>query len=80
MSRKQQFFLGNLGAVLLGVGLVGCGSGPTESADVSESAESATRTGSAEQIVLAIAGESVERYNRLWAGGTTDRPCSKVHC
>jgi hypothetical protein len=58
MSLKKQFFLGNLGAALLGGMLVGCGSGPTESADVSEPAESVTRTGSAEQVVLAIGGES----------------------
>ncbi len=74
MSRKNQFFLGNLGAALFGMVLVGCGSGPTESADDSEPAESATRTGSAEQIVLAIGGESEEGYDPTLGWGRYGSP------
>jgi len=74
MSCKKQFFLGSLGAVLVGVGLVGCGSGPTESADVSDPAESAARTGSAEQIVLAIGGESEEGYDPTLGWGRYGSP------
>ncbi|MGD1859000.1 MAG: hypothetical protein ACFB0E_03400 [Leptolyngbyaceae cyanobacterium] len=73
MSRKK-FFLGNLGAVLLGIGLGGCDSGPTESADVSEPVESSSQTGSAAQIVLAIGGESEEGYDPTLGWGRYGSP------
>ncbi len=73
MSRKNQFFLGNLDAGLFGIGLVGCGSGPTESAAVSDPAESAAQTGSAAQIVLEIA---TAHLIRLLTG--IERPLSQV--
>ena len=74
MSWKNQFFLGNLSAVLFGIVLVGCGSGPTESTDNSEPAESTAQTGSAEQIVLAIGGESEEGYDPTLGWGRYGSP------
>jgi peptide/nickel transport system substrate-binding protein len=73
MSFRKQFLLGNLGAALFGIGLVGCGSGPTESADGSESVES-SGTGAAEQLVLAIAGESEEGYDPTLGWGRYGSP------
>ncbi|MEO0987307.1 MAG: ABC transporter substrate-binding protein [Cyanobacteria bacterium J06639_14] len=74
MSCKKQFFLENLGAALFGMVLVGCGSGPTESVDVSEPPESSTQTGLVEQIVLAIGGESEEGYDPTLGWGRYGSP------
>ncbi|NEQ96508.1 MAG: ABC transporter substrate-binding protein [Cyanothece sp. SIO2G6] len=53
--------------------LVSCDSGPTESTDVSESTAS-PRSGSAEQIVLAIGGESEEGYDPTLGWGRYGSP------
>lgn len=74
MSCKKQFFWENLGAALFGMVLVGCGSGPTESVDVSEPPESATQTGLVEPIVLAIGGESEEGYDPTLGWGRYGSP------
>jgi hypothetical protein len=53
--------------VLLVIGqfLMGCGSNVNESTTVSEPDTTSAQTGSAEQIVLAIGGESEEGYDRF---------------
>ena len=68
----------SLGAALLGSALgtilVGCGAGPTESADVSDSIAAFSQTGSAEQIVLAIGGEREEGYDPTLGWGRYGSP------
>jgi len=64
MHQFMKIALWPLGVLLLGQMLVGCGSSSTESVDSSESTETPTSGGSAEQIVLAIGGESEESWIR----------------
>ena len=59
---------------MLGAVLVGCGSGPTESTDGAEAVESSSQTGSVEQIVLAISGESEEGYDPTLGWGRYGSP------
>ncbi|MGD1854113.1 MAG: ABC transporter substrate-binding protein [Leptolyngbyaceae cyanobacterium] len=70
MGKRKQVLLGSLGTALLGAVLVGCGSGPTGSGTEEPSAQ----TGSAEQIVLAIAGESEEGYDPTLGWGRYGSP------
>ncbi|MBE7385575.1 MAG: ABC transporter substrate-binding protein [Leptolyngbya sp. SIO1E4] len=63
-----------LGMLLMGQALVGCGSGSQESAEVSEPASMPLQTGSAEQIVLAIGGESEEGYDPTLGWGRYGSP------
>ncbi|MEM9977881.1 MAG: ABC transporter substrate-binding protein, partial [Cyanobacteria bacterium P01_D01_bin.2] len=70
MDKRKQVLLGSLGTALLGAVLVGCGSGPTGSGADEPSAQ----TGSAEQIVLAIAGESDEGYDPTLGWGRYGSP------
>ncbi|NEZ59420.1 ABC transporter substrate-binding protein [Adonisia turfae] len=70
MGKRKQILLGSLGTALLGAVLVGCGAGPTGSG----AEEPASRTGSAQQIVLAIAGESEEGYDPTLGWGRYGSP------
>ncbi|MEO0349727.1 MAG: ABC transporter substrate-binding protein [Cyanobacteria bacterium P01_A01_bin.15] len=63
MGKQQQLLLRSLGATLLGAVLAGCGLGSTESTDGAETVGASTETDAAQQIVLAIAGESEEGYD-----------------
>ena len=62
------------GLLLLGQVLVGCGSSTTESTDVAESDAVVAEAGSAEQIVLAIGGESEEGYDPTLGWGRYGSP------
>ena len=66
--------LRSLGAAFLGAVLVGCDSGPTASTDDTVAVSTATVSGSAEQIVLAIAGESEEGYDPTLGWGRYGSP------
>ena len=74
MGKQKQILLGSLGTALLGTVLVGCGSGPTESTNGTQSIVSSSQTGAAEQIVLAIAGESEEGYDPTLGWGRYGSP------
>ena len=63
-----------LGVLLLGQILVGCGTGSSESANVTESTAASARSGSSEQIVLAIGGESEEGYDPTLGWGRYGSP------
>ncbi|MEO0538628.1 MAG: ABC transporter substrate-binding protein [Cyanobacteria bacterium P01_A01_bin.123] len=63
-----------LGALLLGQMLVGCGSSSSESTDVSESPTPPAQGDLAEQIVLAIGGESEEGYDPTLGWGRYGSP------
>ncbi|MEL6382517.1 MAG: ABC transporter substrate-binding protein [Cyanobacteria bacterium J06626_18] len=63
-----------LSLFLLGHVLVGCGSNTTESVEVSEPATTNVQSGSAEQIVLAIGGESEEGYDPTLGWGRYGSP------
>ncbi|MEB3356031.1 MAG: ABC transporter substrate-binding protein [Synechococcales bacterium] len=63
-----------MGAILLGQVLVGCGGSQPESASSDPSAETPSQTGSAEQIVLAIGGESEEGYDPTLGWGRYGSP------
>ncbi|MEM9216650.1 MAG: ABC transporter substrate-binding protein [Cyanobacteria bacterium P01_F01_bin.150] len=73
MSCKNQSFLGSLGAILFGIVLASCDSAPTESADVSEP-NASSQSGSEEQIILAIGGESEEGYDPTLGWGRYGSP------
>ncbi|WOD40096.1 ABC transporter substrate-binding protein [Nodosilinea sp. E11] len=73
MNRRLSLSRLSLGAVLLGQMLVGCGSGSQESAEVSNTA-GRSQTGSAEQIVLTIGGESDEGYDPTLGWGRYGSP------
>jgi peptide/nickel transport system substrate-binding protein len=74
MKRRLRLSTLSVGAVFLGQVLVGCGSGQTESANVSEPAASPAQTGSAEQIVLTIGGESEDGYDPTLGWGRYGSP------
>lgn len=74
MNRRLKLSTLSLGAVLLGQVLVGCGSGQTESANGSGSGASPSQTGSAEQIVLTIGGESEDGYDPTLGWGRYGSP------
>jgi peptide/nickel transport system substrate-binding protein len=74
MNRRLRLSTLSLGAVLLGQVLVGCGAGQTESANVSDSGASPAQTGSAEQIVLTIGGESEDGYDPTLGWGRYGSP------
>jgi len=74
MTRRLKLVVLSLGAMLLGQVLVGCGSSQPESASSDPSAEAPSQTGSAEQIVLAIGGESEEGYDPTLGWGRYGSP------
>jgi peptide/nickel transport system substrate-binding protein len=74
MKRRLRLSTLSVGAIFLGQVLVGCGSGQTESANVSEPAASPAQTGSAEQIVLTIGGESEDGYDPTLGWGRYGSP------
>lgn len=74
MNRRLRLSTLSLGAVFFGQVLVGCGSGQTESTNDSGSAASPAQTGSAEQIVLTIGGESEDGYDPTLGWGRYGSP------
>lgn len=74
MNRRLRLSTLSFGAVFLGQVLVGCGSGQTESANNSDSGASPSQTGSAEQIVLTIGGESEDGYDPTLGWGRYGSP------
>jgi len=74
MNRRLRLSTLSFSAIFLGQVLVGCGSGQTESANVSEPAASPAQTGSAEQIVLTIGGESEDGYDPTLGWGRYGSP------
>ncbi|NJL49159.1 MAG: ABC transporter substrate-binding protein [Leptolyngbyaceae cyanobacterium SM2_5_2] len=74
MNRRLRLSTLSLGAVFWGQVLVGCGSGPTESANGSDPAATPSQTGSAEQIVLTIGGESEDGYDPTLGWGRYGSP------
>ena len=65
--------IGSLGVLLIGAMLVGCGSRP-ESASEADAPEPSAQTGSAEQIILAIGGESEDGYDPTLGWGRYGSP------
>ncbi len=74
MDRRRQLWLGTLGAAWLGLASVGCNPSATGPTAESDDANSAPLTGSAEQIVLAIGGESEEGYDPTLGWGRYGSP------
>lgn len=72
INQRLRFSALYLSAVCGGQILVGCGLGSTESADISASAPA--QTGSAEQIVLTIGGESEDGYDPTLGWGRYGSP------
>ena len=62
------------GLLLTGQVLIGCGASTTAPTEVSESNAAVVQTGSAEQIVLAISGESEEGYDPTLGWGRYGSP------
>lgn len=74
INRRLRLSTLSLGVIFLGQVLVGCGAGQTESANLSDSAASPSQTGSAEQIVLTIGGESEDGYDPTLGWGRYGSP------
>ncbi|MBE9113452.1 ABC transporter substrate-binding protein [Nodosilinea sp. LEGE 07298] len=72
MNRKLRLSRVSLGAILVGQILAGCGSGSPDSAESGSATPS--QSGSAEQIVLAIGGESEEGYDPTLGWGRYGSP------
>ncbi|NJL45338.1 MAG: ABC transporter substrate-binding protein [Leptolyngbyaceae cyanobacterium SM2_3_12] len=74
MYQLKKVSIWSLGVLFIGQVISGCGSGSTDPANLSDATPTPAQSGSAEQIVLAIGGESEEGYDPTLGWGRYGSP------